>query len=251
MPPAELTPVAEDYLKVVWSAQEWSNAPVTTKHLAERLGVGASTVSETVRRLSAQGLLEHARYGAITLTDDGRDLAVAIVRRHRLIETYLVERLGYSWDEVHDEAEVLEHAVSDRMISAMDHALGFPTRDPHGDPIPTPAGVLAPSSARTLADLAPGAHGIVSRISDADPDMLRYFAHVGLGLDHCVRIVERREYAGVISIEWDAPDHRADDGGAATRAAVDLGLPAARAVWVDEIDAADPSDDVDRIGVLS
>lgn len=223
--PTELTPVAEDYLKVVWSAQEWSDAPVTTKLLAERLGVGASTVSETVRRLSGQGLLDHARYGAISLTDEGREHAVAMVRRHRLLETYLVERLGYTWDEVHDEAEVLEHAVSDLMVERMDAALGHPTRDPHGDPIPTSEGEFTPSSAQTLADLAPGANGIVTRISDADPDMLRYFAHVGLGLDDHVEVVERREYAGIISVTWAKPGSEQHD--------VDLGLPAARAVWVE------------------
>ncbi len=223
--PIELTPVAEDYLKVVWSAQEWSDAPVTTKLLAERLGVGASTVSETVRRLSAQGLLDHAPYGAISLTELGRHHAVAMVRRHRLIETYLVERLGYTWDEVHDEAEVLEHAVSDLMVERMDKALGHPIRDPHGDPIPTPEGKFSPSNAQTLADLAAGASGVVTRISDADPDMLRYFAHVGLGLDAQVRVVERRDYAGIISILWSTA--------AAQNSEVDLGLPAARAVWVE------------------
>ena len=103
--------MAQDYLKVVWGAQEWSDEPVTTKLLAERIGVGASTVSETVRRRTAQGLLEHPRYGSVELTELGRRHAVQIVRRHRLIETFLVSELGYTWDEVHDEAEVLEHAA--------------------------------------------------------------------------------------------------------------------------------------------
>lgn len=222
---SELTPVAQDYLKVVWSAQEWSDDPVTTKLLAERLGVGASTVSETVRRLSAQGLLSHARYGAISLTEIGREHAITMVRRHRLIETYLVERLGYTWDEVHDEAEVLEHAVSDLMVERIDQALGHPIRDPHGDPIPTPDGELSPSSAQTLADLEAGRKGIVTRISDADPDMLRYFAHVGLGLDAQVHVTERREYAGIISVVWTSAETGETE--------VDLGLPAARAVWVE------------------
>src|SRR3712207_4090002 len=114
--PVPLTPAVQDYLKAVWSAGEWSAAPVTTKMLAERLGVGAPTVSEMVRRLCDQGLLHHVRYGAVELTADGRAHAVAVVRRHRLIETFLVSELGYGWDEVHDEAEVLEHAVSDRLV---------------------------------------------------------------------------------------------------------------------------------------
>ncbi|MEX0914127.1 MAG: metal-dependent transcriptional regulator, partial [Demequina sp.] len=120
----ELSATAQDYVKVVWSAGEWSDAPVTTKQLAARMGVAPSTVSETVRRLSDQGLLEHAPYGAVTLTTAGRAHALDVVRRHRLIETYLVAKLGYTWDEVHDEAEVLEHACSARMIDAMDAALG-------------------------------------------------------------------------------------------------------------------------------
>lgn len=226
----DLTPAAEDYLKVVWSAQEWSDAPVTTKLLAERLGLGASTVSEMVGRLRSQGLIDHARYGAISLTPDGVRHAVAVVRRHRLIETYLVERLGYTWDEVHDEAEVLEHAVSDRMVERIDTALGHPSRDPHGDVIPTPDGDLDQPTAHTLAELAAGATGVVTRISDADPDLLRYFAELGLGLDTRVEVAERREYAGVLRVRW-VPGAGTGIGTEAVE--VDLGMPAARAVWVE------------------
>lgn len=200
--PADLTPVAQDYLKVIWSAREWSSDPVTTKMLAERLGVGASTVSETVRRLGAQGLVEHAPYGEIELTETGRAHAVAMVRRHRLIETLLVRELGYGWDEVHDEAEVLEHAVSDLLIERIDARLGRPARDPHGDPIPTPDGHVPTPPASLLWDLEPG-EWVVARISDADPDMLRYCASVGLGLDARVTVLERRPVAGVIALRVD------------------------------------------------
>ena len=227
----DITPVVEDYLKVVWSAQERSDTPVTTKQLAERLGVGASTVSETVRRMCGMGLLEHERYGAISLTEEGRNLAVAMVRRHRLLETYLVERLGYQWDEVHEEAEVLEHAVSDLLIDRMDAALGQPRRDPHGDPIPTAQGELEPSSARTIEEMPQGTAGVVTRISDADGDMLRWFADLGLGLDARVEVRARREFAGVVTVAWTAAD-----GGPEREA--DLGLPSARAVWDDVDDAA-------------
>ncbi|PSR59622.1 DtxR family transcriptional regulator, partial [Nocardia sp. MDA0666] len=137
-----LSSVAQDYLKVIWSAQEWSQEKVSTKLLAERIGVSASTVSEAVRKLADQGLVEHARYGAITLTDNGRRAAVAMVRRHRLIETFLVSELGYGWDEVHDEAEVLEHAVSETLVERIDAKLGHPDRDPHGDPIPSVDGAV-------------------------------------------------------------------------------------------------------------
>lgn len=236
--PTDLTPVAQDYLKVVWGAQEWSDERVTTKLLAERIGVGASTVSETVRRLSAQGLLEHAPYGAITLTERGRSLALAMVRRHRLLETYLVSELGYGWDEVHDEAEVLEHAVSDLLIDRIDARLGHPTRDPHGDPIPGADGTVVRPPAVPLADLVVGDRGTVVRISDADPDVLRYLAEIGVGLDTGVEVRERREYAGILSVVWTRPDAAGADveeaGHAQGRATppAQLGLRAADHVWV-------------------
>ena len=195
-PDVDLTPVAQDYLKVIWSAGEWSDAPVTTTLLARRLGVGASTVSETVRRLTDQGLVEHEPYGAIALTSVGRASAVAMVRRHRLIETFLVERLGYAWDEVHDEAEVLEHAVSGLMVERMDEALGRPSRDPHGDPIPSADGTVRAPSARRLWDVAPGGWSVV-RISDEDPSLLRSFAGLGVVLDAGV-VVRSHEVAAVV-----------------------------------------------------
>ena len=197
--PADLTPVAQDYLKIIWSAREWSSAPVTTKMLAVRLGVGAPTVSETVRRLTVQGLVAHAPYGEITLTEVGRGHAVAMVRRHRLLETYLVQELGYSWDEVHDEAEVLEHAVSELMIERIDARLGHPARDPHGDPIPTRDGRVPAPPARRLWDLEPG-EWVVARISDTDPELLRFCAAAGLGLDARLTVLERHPAATMIGL---------------------------------------------------
>lgn len=236
---SDLTSVAQDYLKVVWTAREWSSAPVTTKMLAERLGVGASTVSETVRRLADQGLVEHAPYAAITLTDEGVRHAVQVVRRHRLIETFLVSELGYAWDEVHDEAEVLEHAVSDLMVERIDARLGHPTRDPHGDPIPAPDGTVPTPAADMLWELTSGS-GRIARISDADPGLLRYLASVGVVLDARVEVVERRDFAGMTAVRVLPPL----DGGTVADAAaeavgavaeprpVELGEVAARAIWV-------------------
>ena len=186
------------------------------------MGVSASTVSEAVRKLASQGLVEHERYGAIALTEMGRLAAVSMVRRHRLIETYLVSELGYGWDEVHDEAEVLEHAVSDRLVARIESKLGFPQRDPHGDPIPSADGVVPTAPARRLADLENGEAGRVTRISDSDPAMLRYFESVGIALDEELRIVERRDFAGTIAIQI----------GANAADSVDLGQPAARSIWV-------------------
>jgi DtxR family Mn-dependent transcriptional regulator len=222
----ELTSVGQDYIKVVWSLQEWSDQPVTTKDLAERLGVGASTVSETVRRLGTQGLLDHERYGAISLTELGRQHALDMVWRHRLIETFLVSELGYTWDEVHDEAEVLEHAVSDLMIDRIDARLGYPTRDPHGDPIPSKDLVHDRPNALPLANLEQGQTGTVSRISDEDPQVLRYFAELGFGLDTIVTITQRNDAVGVMNIEW--RQHSDSDPQPLT-----LGLLAAHAVWIE------------------
>lgn len=192
------SPVAQDYLKVIWNAAEWSTEPVTTKHIAQRLGVRMSTVSEQVQRLVASGLLEHERYGVITLTAEGRRLAVAMVRRHRLLEAFLVEHLGYTWDEVHDEAEVLEHAVSHHFIERLDAFLGQPLRDPHGDPIPDAEGLVTPIEARLLADLTSGAGGRVARVSDADPDTLRRFAAAGLRPGAHVIVRTRRRSGNVL-----------------------------------------------------
>ncbi|WP_426592531.1 metal-dependent transcriptional regulator [Cellulomonas sp. McL0617] len=217
----ELSAVTQDYLKVIWSALEWSTAPVTTKMLATRLGVGPSTVSETVRRLADNGLVTHEPYGAVELTAEGERHALAVVRRHRLIETFLVEVLGYGWDEVHDEAEILEHAVSDVFVERVSAQLGHPLRDPHGDPIPAADGAVQAPPATLLWDTTPG-EWAVARISDADPELLRYVETVGLVLDAPVIVVERRAVAGVISI-------RVGPGGART---VDLGEVAGRAIWL-------------------
>jgi DtxR family Mn-dependent transcriptional regulator len=226
--PGGLTAVGQDYLKAIWNAQEWSpkDAPhkVSTKMLAEKIGVSASTASESIRRLAEQGLVDHEKYGAVSLTEAGRRAALEMVRRHRLLETFLVDELGYGWDEVHDEAEVLEHAVSDRLVARIDAKLGFPQRDPHGDPIPASDGQVPTPPARQLWACGEGDRGTVARISDADPEMLRYFTAVGISLDSRLRVLTRREFAGMISVAIEAAD------GAATT--VDLGSPAARAIWV-------------------
>ncbi len=184
---SELSASTQNYVKAVWGLQEWTDEPVTPTALAARVGVRMSSVSDAVRRLTEQGLLTHTPYGAIELTEQGRHYAVAMVRRHRLLETFLVDVLGYRWDQVHDEAETLEHAVSDFMIERIDERLGHPTRDPHGDPIPSPDGVLDAPDALLLSEVAPGRRVRVERISDADPELLQYFAaqgiHIGVELD--------------------------------------------------------------------
>lgn len=224
---AGLSTVTQDYLKVIWTTQEWDATKVTTKMLAEKLGVSASTASEAIRKLADQGLVSHARYGAVSLTDDGRAAAVSMVRRHRLLETFLVNELGYGWDEVHDEAEILEHAVSDRLLARLDAKLGHPVRDPHGDPIPGQDGTVPTPPAAVLAELDAGAQGVVARISDDDPDMLRYFDSLGIRPDARVDVVEHRPFAGTVCIRVDGDEP------------VNIGDIAARAIWLVIDDARD------------
>ena len=218
-PHSELSTATQDYLKVIWTAQEWTDEPLTVSALSVHMGFSPSSVSEAVKKLTRKGLLTHARYGSIALTEAGEKAAVAMVRRHRLIETFLVEYLGYRWDEVHDEAENLEHAVSDKMVEALAVRLGHPVRDPHGDPIPARDGSLPALDAARLSHSEPGTRLRIARVSDNSPELLRYLGGMGLGLDTEISVLERQAYAGTLTLE------RA--GGR-----VELGLPAAEAIWV-------------------
>ncbi len=190
----------ENYLKAIWNAAEWSTEPVTVSALAARLGLAASSVSEAVRKLTARGLVTHAPYGAIALSAEGERIAVGMVRKHRVIETFLVEELGYAWDEVHDEAEVLEHAVSDRFVDAVAAQLGDPERDPHGDPIPRRDGTLPGFAGIPLLAAEEGASVRIARVSDVDPELLRYLETAGIVLDAHLRVARREPAAGTITV---------------------------------------------------
>ena len=183
-------PVAvEDYVKVVYAHTEWQPEPITTSVLASRLGLAASSVTEMVKKLGAQGLVDHVPYGAVSLTTDGTALALRMLRRHRLIETWLVRHFGYGWDEVHDEAEVLEHALSDRLLDRIDEQLGYPTRDPHGDPIPSRDGRVELPEAVLLRAVAAGETVRIVRISDRDPQLLRHLEAEAVALDGVFTVV--------------------------------------------------------------
>jgi DtxR family Mn-dependent transcriptional regulator len=179
----------EDYVKVVYAHTEWQPDPITTSVLAGRLGLAASSVTEMVKKLAAQGLVDHVPYGAVTLTTDGTALALRMLRRHRLIETWLVQHFGYGWDEVHDEAEVLEHSLSDRLLDRIDEQLEFPTRDPHGDPIPGRDGRIEQPDAVLLRAVAAGETVRVVRISDRDPLLLRHLEAEAVTLDVVFSVV--------------------------------------------------------------
>lgn len=174
----DLTPVAQDYLKVIWSATEWGDPPITSKALAARLGTSAASVTDAVRRLAAQGLVSYEPYRPVRLTEQGERLAVAMVRRHRLLETFLVRSLGYDWGEVHDEAEALEHAASEKLIECIDTLLGRPDADPHGDPIPAADGTVRRPRAVRLKAI--GGQCRVVRVSDADPEILVRCGELGI-----------------------------------------------------------------------
>ncbi|MFY0407066.1 metal-dependent transcriptional regulator [Solicola sp. PLA-1-18] len=214
----------EDYLKTIFALTEWDpDATVTTAAVAAGLEVSASSVSAMVRKMGGNGLVDHRRYGAIALTERGRTEALQVVRRHRLIETYLVEALGYTWDEVHDEAEVLEHAVSGTLVDRMDDALGHPWRDPHGDPIPTPEGTLHQPVSRRLSELDVGERGFVARINDDDPELLRHLSGEALHLDDQVTVRERHRFRGSVTLEV---------GSDATARELSLGDDVLADVWV-------------------
>lgn len=215
----------EDYVKVIYSFTEWQDKPITSTQLAQRLGVANSSVSEMVRKLKDQGLVLHKPYSAITLTPEGVRLALAMVRRHRLIETYLVQDLGYSWDEVHDEAELLEHAVSDTFIERMAAKLGNPSRDPHGDPIPSADGTVEVPLAHRMSELDEGHTGRITRISDENPELLRYLASEKINLDADVEVRGRRPFGGALVVRISSP------GPGAIRE-VDLADEVASALWV-------------------
>lgn len=168
---------------MIYGHTEWQPEPITPSQLAARLGLAPSTVTEMVKKLVAAKHVAHAPYGAVQLTASGRAEALRMVRRHRLVETWLVQQFGYGWDEVHDEAEILEHTLSDRLLAAIDEQLGHPVRDPHGDPIPSSDGTVAIPDAVAFATLDAGARGRVARISDRDPEVLRAIAAAGVGLD--------------------------------------------------------------------
>jgi DtxR family Mn-dependent transcriptional regulator len=174
------SPAFDDYLKTVYSHTEWQDAPITPSQLAAALAIAPSSVTEMVKKLAAAGLVSHVPYGAVRLTDAGRDRALQMVRRHRLIETWLVREFGYAWHEVHDEAEVLEHTISDRLLEGIDQRLGRPRSDPHGDAIPDADGHVEREPFVLLADAAEGHSGRVLRVSDRDPELLQALEDAGI-----------------------------------------------------------------------
>ena len=182
------SPAADDYLKTVYSHTEWQDEPITPSALAAKLGVAPSSVTEMVKKLAAAGLVSHVPYGAVRLTPAGEARALGMVRRHRLIETWLVGEFGYAWDEVHDEAEVLEHTISDRLLGKIDERLGHPRFDPHGDAIPDADGRVDREAFVLLGSATAAHEGRVLRVSDRDPALLRALETIGLVVGRVVSV---------------------------------------------------------------
>lgn len=206
----------EDYLKAIYDL-ELVGEPASTNDIADRLAISPASVSGMVRRLADQGLITHEPYRGVRLTGDGRRAALRTLRRHRILECYLTEVLGYPWDRVHDEAERLEHAASEELVERMATALGDPVQDPHGAPIPTRDGRVEEPALRTLAEAAVGEQVRVRRVGDKQPERLRYLAELGIRPGSIVRILDKAPFDGPITLWVD------ESGGGATRA-VGVGL---------------------------
>lgn len=192
----------EDYAKAIYALEAAGGGPVATTALAERLGVTPGSVSAMLRKLAKLGLVRHTPYRGASLTAEGRRLALEVIRHHRLLELFLAEALGVPWHRVHAEAEVLEHVLSEELEELIDAKLGRPTHDPHGDPIPTRELAVDEGETESLAGLAPGAGGRLVRVSDADPEMLRYLAARGIAPGDSVEVVAREPFEGPLLVRF-------------------------------------------------
>jgi DtxR family Mn-dependent transcriptional regulator len=202
-----ISAAVEDYAKAIYALQTAAGGPVSNNALAERLGVTAASASAMVKKLDGLGLVEHVPYRGVELTPEGRRVALEVLRHHRLLELYLAQSLGVPWDRVHDEAEVLEHHISEELEELIAEKLGHPTRDPHGDPIPTRDLELVEEVAPTLDSLAPGACGRFTRISDHDPEMLRYLAERGIAPGDAFEVVDKQPFGGPLFVRFGADMH--------------------------------------------
>ena len=201
-----ISAAVEDYAKAIYALQVETDGPVTNNALAERLGVSPASASSMVKKLNGLGLVAHLPYHGVELTAAGRRVALEIIRHHRLLELYLAQSLGVPWDRVHDEAEVLEHHISEELEELIAAALGNPTHDPHGDPIPTRDLEIVEESAPTLDSLEPGQCGHFTRISDHDPAMLRYLAERGIAPGDAFEVVDKQPFGGPLFVRFGGGD---------------------------------------------
>ncbi len=196
------SPAIEDYTKAIYALEHRSEEPVSTNALADRLGVTPGSASGMLKRLGELGLAEHRPYHGVSLTEEGRRVALEVMRHHRLLELYLVESLGVPWDRVHQEAEVLEHVLSEELEELIAAKLGNPTHDPHGDPIPTRELQIEERSTRSLQSLRAGDRGTFARVSDSDPEMLRFLAERGISPGDGLEVIDKQPFDGPLFVRF-------------------------------------------------
>jgi DtxR family Mn-dependent transcriptional regulator len=201
------TPAVEDYSKAIFSLESRSDEPVSTNALAGRLGITPGSVSAMLKRLDELGLITHIPYRGVRLTADGQRLALEVIRHHRLLESFLADALGMSWDRVHAEAEVLEHVLSEDLEELIAAKLGHPTVDPHGDPIPNAELELKERATHCMEGLQPGDEGLFVRISDSDPAMLRYLADRGISPGERFSVRDRQPFGGPLFVVFGEREH--------------------------------------------
>jgi DtxR family Mn-dependent transcriptional regulator len=201
------SPAIEDYCKAIYTLETRTDEPVPTNALAERLELTSGSVSGMLKKLGELELISHVPYRGVRLTAEGRQIALEVIRHHRLLELYLAEALEMPWDRVHDEAEVLEHVLSEELEELIAAKLGHPTIDPHGDPIPSADLELEEHPTRSLESLVPGDEGTFVRVSDADPEMLRYLARQGILPGQRIHVLERQPFGGPLLVRVDAHEH--------------------------------------------
>ena len=211
-----LSSAIEDYAKAIYSLERQRSASVSTNALAERLGVTPASASGMVKRLDELGLVEHQPYHGVSLTDEGRSVALEVMRHHRLLELYLVESLGVPWDRVHEEAEVLEHVLSEELEELIAAKLGHPTHDPHGDPIPSRELTIEERPTQSMQELDGGAVGVFARVSDSNPGMLRFLAERGISPGDRFEVLEKQPFDGPLFVRFGEDVHVL--GGALARA---------------------------------
>ena len=205
--PLEVSSAVQDYAKAIYSLeQRGEGGAVTTNALAERLGVSAASASSMVKRLDGLGLVAHVPYKGVVLTERGMKVALEVLRHHRLLERYLAEELGVPWDRVHDEAEVLEHVLSEELEELIAAKLGHPTIDPHGDPIPTVDLRIVERRTVSMETLEAGDTGRFVRISDSDPEMLRYLGARGIAPGDHFEVLEKQPFGGPIFARFGGTD---------------------------------------------
>jgi DtxR family Mn-dependent transcriptional regulator len=204
---AGVTAAVEDYAKAIYELEAREGGAVSTNALAERLDVTPASASAMVKKLSALALVSHVPYRGVRLTAKGRRVALEVLRHHRLLELYLAESLGVPWDKVHEEAEVLEHVLSEELEELIATKLANPTRDPHGDPIPTRDGRIEEPTTVSLASLDAGATGTLVRISDSDPEMLRYLSDRDIAIGAAFEVVEKQPFDGPLLVRFGSAVH--------------------------------------------